>query len=185
MTTNTNALPTVTIDLVLDRRSTTEVLSAVLHAILFHRLFGTVKPTTFQVQDITIPGVDDADTKQLVDEKVHAFWRAMEGGPSKRGQIIVTFAEKRARKGWFYMGEEEVPWEQWIVNAEIRQPKSEQDRVSFNADLASSLTKALQTMLTHISSETGRKAVPLITSSTGISPFPFKVLVKVNGAEVG
>jgi hypothetical protein len=30
-------------------------------------------------------------------------------------QIIVTFSEKRPKKSWFqvYMGEEDVPWEQW------------------------------------------------------------------------
>ena len=39
---------------VLDRVTTKDVLRAVLHAILFHRLFGTVKPQTFEVLDITV-----------------------------------------------------------------------------------------------------------------------------------
>ena len=39
---------------VLDRHTTKEALRAVLHSILFHRLFGTVKPTTFEVVDITM-----------------------------------------------------------------------------------------------------------------------------------
>ncbi len=32
-------------------------------------------------------------------------------------QIVVTFSEKRPKKSWFqvYMGEEDVPWEQWCV----------------------------------------------------------------------
>ena len=32
-------------------------------------------------------------------------------------QLIVTFSEKRPKKGWFqvYVGEEEVAWEQWLV----------------------------------------------------------------------
>jgi hypothetical protein len=31
--------------------------------------------------------------------------------------MIVTFSEKKPRKSWFqvYMGEEDVPWEQWFV----------------------------------------------------------------------
>lgn len=71
--------------------------------------------------------------EELVNEKVDAFWRGVEGGASKRGQvclalfafillipdpqITVTFSEKRPKKSWFqvYMGEEEVPWEQWCV----------------------------------------------------------------------
>lgn len=33
---------------------TRDVLTAVLHAILFHRLFGVVKPKTFEVLDVTM-----------------------------------------------------------------------------------------------------------------------------------
>ncbi|KAI0931037.1 hypothetical protein AcW1_001464 [Taiwanofungus camphoratus] len=180
-----NPHPTITIDLVLDRHTTKEVLRAVLHSILFHRLFGTVKAQTFEVLDVTMPGVDDADMTQLVEDKVDAFWKAIEGGASKRGQITVTFSEKRPRKTWFIMGEEEIPWEQWIINAEIRQPTTDRDRLQFNSDLASTLTKSLETMLTHASSERGRSAVPLITKADGISPFPIKMTVKVGGVEVG
>ncbi|KAI0784067.1 DUF1649-domain-containing protein [Abortiporus biennis] len=178
--------PTITIDLVLDRHTTREVLRAVLHSILFHRLFGTVKPQVIEVLDVTMPAVDDPEIKQLVQDKIDAFWKGVEGGVNKRGQIIVTFSEKRPRKSWFLIGEEEVPWEQWVVNAEIRQqPNAERERQKFNADLESALTKSLQTILSHTSSERGRSAVPLITNAQGISPFPFKVAVKVGGVEVG
>lgn len=39
---------------VLDRLTTKDVLRGVLHSILFHRLFGTVKPQTFEVLDVTM-----------------------------------------------------------------------------------------------------------------------------------
>ena len=39
---------------VLERQTAKEVLHAILHAILFHRLFGTVKPQTFDVLDVTM-----------------------------------------------------------------------------------------------------------------------------------
>ncbi|KII87805.1 hypothetical protein PLICRDRAFT_54849 [Plicaturopsis crispa FD-325 SS-3] len=179
--------PTVTIDVILDRHSAKDVLRAVLHSILFHRLFGTVKPQVFEVLDVDMPGVDDPEMEQLVNEKVNVFWKGIEGGANKRGQIIVTFSEKRPRKSWFqvYMAEEDVPWEQWIINAEMRQPKSDRDRQIFNEALSSTLSKCLHTMLTHTSSERGRTAVPLITSTAGISPFPIKMTVKVGGVELG
>ncbi|OCH90518.1 DUF1649-domain-containing protein [Obba rivulosa] len=177
--------PIITIDLVLDRLTTKDVLRAVLHAILFHRLFGTIKPQMFEVLDVTMPGVDDSDMIALIDNKVDSFWKSMESGRNKSGQITVTFSEKRPRKTWFILGEEEVPWEQWIVNAEIRQPVTDRDRQKFDTDLASALTKSLEVMLTHTSSERGRAAVPLITNAQGISPFPIKVTVKVGGVEVG
>jgi hypothetical protein len=39
---------------VLDRQNTCEILRALLHAILFHRLFGTIKPQSFEVLDVTM-----------------------------------------------------------------------------------------------------------------------------------
>jgi len=178
--------PIITIDLILDKLNTKDVLHGVLHSILFHRLFGTVKPRTFEVLDVTMPGVSDPDMEQLIDEKVAAFWKGIQNGPGKKGQIIVTFSEKRPRKSWFqvYMGDEEVPWEQWVINAELRQPKSEQERQLANNSLTTTLAHSIETMLTHTTSERGRTAVPLITNATGISPFPLRISVKVGGVEV-
>ncbi|KAI0066729.1 DUF1649-domain-containing protein [Artomyces pyxidatus] len=183
---NNNAThATVTIDITLDRHNTKEVLRAILHAILFHRLYGTIKPQTFEVLDVTMPGVSDPGIERLVEEKVEAFWKGMENGANKRGQITVTLSGKHQKKSWIGITyEEEVPWEQWIVNAEIRQPKSDQERQVFNQNLAATLTKSLRTMLTHTSSEQGRASVPPITNPD-VSPFPLKIVVRVGDVEVG
>ena len=171
-------LPTITVDLVttnapvvhtrrnsqihgqvLDRLTTKDVLYGVLHAILFHRLFGTIKPTTFEVLDISMvrrfsvyifpvfidaafplflhkiqPVVSDPETERLVIDKVDAFWRGIESGANKRGtvsppsdrtfkfchenpsQITVTLSEKKPKKNWFSVGEEDVAWEQWYFH---------------------------------------------------------------------
>ncbi|THU93243.1 DUF1649-domain-containing protein [Dendrothele bispora CBS 962.96] len=180
-----NNYPTITIDLVLDRFNAKEVLQAMLHAVLFHRLFGLVKPKTFEVLDVTMPGVSDPEMESLVNAKVDAFWKGIERGLSKRGQIVVTFSERRAKKGWFqmHMGEEDVPWEQWVINAEVRPPR-DRERHTFDTALAATLTKSIETMLTHTSSERGRMAVPLITNATGISPFPIKISVHVGDQEL-
>ncbi|KAF9528261.1 autophagy-related protein [Crepidotus variabilis] len=178
-------LPTITVDLVLDRSTAKDVLHGVLHAILFHRLFGTIKPTSFEVLDITVPGVSDPETERLVNEKVEAFWRGVEGGNNKRGTITVTLSEKKMKKNyWFSVGEEEVPWEQWVINAELKQPKTDRERQTFQSSLASTLSKAIETMINYTSSERGRAVVPPITDAKGISPFPFKVTVKIGNMEV-
>ncbi|KAG2021384.1 hypothetical protein CC2G_006630 [Coprinopsis cinerea AmutBmut pab1-1] len=170
-----NTYPTITIDLILDRSTAKDVLHGVLHSILFHRLFGTVKPTTFEVLDVTMPGVSDPEMEQLVNTKVDAFWRGIEIG-RRRGQIVVTFSQRIEKKSWFTVGEELVPWEKWVINAEMRQ-RNDSDYHTFQVTLANTLTKTLQTMLTHTSSERGRAAVPLITNATGISPFPIDITV--------
>jgi len=54
------------------------------------------------------PGVADPGIESLVDEKVDAFWKGVDGGASKSGRITVTFSEKRPKKStWFqvYAGE--------------------------------------------------------------------------------
>ena len=46
--------------------------------------------------------------ESLVDEKVDVFWKGVDGGANKSGQIIVTFSEKKPKKTtWFqvYAGE--------------------------------------------------------------------------------
>jgi hypothetical protein len=35
------------------------------------------------------PGVSDTDTERLVNEKIEVFWRAIESGANKRGQVCV------------------------------------------------------------------------------------------------
>ncbi|KAF9473939.1 DUF1649-domain-containing protein [Pholiota conissans] len=182
---NNTVLPAITIDLVLDRLTTKDVLHGVIHAILFHRLFGTIKPQTFEVLDVTMPGVSDPDTERLVNDKIESFWRAIEGGANKTGQIIITIAEKKLKKNWFSTGEEEVPWEQWTINAELRQPKTDRDRTIFQAKLASTLTETIHKLVEYTSSEKGRGTVPPITDATTISPFPFKITVKVGNIELG
>ncbi|EIM83183.1 uncharacterized protein STEHIDRAFT_101279 [Stereum hirsutum FP-91666 SS1] len=176
----------IDIDVILDRSNTRDVLRALLHAILFHRLFGNIKPQTFEVLDVTIPGVADPDMEKLVNEKVEVFWKGMESGAhNKRGQVSVTYSTKQPKKSWLGITyEEEVPWEQWNINVEVKHPKSEQDRQTYLRTLPNTLTRALQTMLIHTSSEAGRAAVPPITNSN-ISPFPMKITVKVGGTEVG
>ena len=183
--------------------------------------------------------------ESLVDEKVDAFWKGVDGGVSKSGQIIVTFSEKKPKKTtWFqvYAGEVRflIPPAPWLLlsfltgrdsmgamvlwfpqampivssilmflqgyqrrntTAKVRSrcvlplatrtrgcltiTRGSPDRQAFDANLTSTLTNSLRTMLTHTSSERGRMAVPLITEAQSISPFPIKMVVKVGGVDVG
>lgn len=63
-------------------------------------------------------------------------------------------------------------------------PSPRPDRQTYLRTLPNTLTRALQTMILHTSSEAGRAAVPPITNSN-LSPFPMKITVKVGGTEVG
>ncbi|KAL4062277.1 hypothetical protein V8B97DRAFT_2026879 [Scleroderma yunnanense] len=161
---------TVTIDIVLDRRYVKEVLHASLYAILFHRPFGTVKPQTFEVLNVIVPGVSDPEMEQLVNDKVDTFWQGIENGTNKRGQ-------KRPKKS-LYVGED-VPWEQWCIFllSDLQPLIALTDRQDFDSTLASTLSKALHVMLTHTSSE--------MWTNCRISPFPIKISVKMDGVDIG
>lgn len=81
---NKSAMPTQ----VLDRSSAKEVLRGVLHSIFFHRLFGSVKPMTVEVCEVTLPGVVDQETESLINEKVDLFLDAVHRTAApKRGQV--------------------------------------------------------------------------------------------------
>ena len=72
------------------------------HAVFFHRLFGPIKPQTFEILEIIDviivcerltpllvrrqPAVSDRETEQLIEEKVETFWKGLEGDFSKRGR---------------------------------------------------------------------------------------------------
>lgn len=167
-----------------------EVLGGLLHTILFHRLFGSVQPRSFDVLDVTFPGVADAEIERLISSKLDVLWRALDesGGLAagrKRGQLSVTFYERRQKKAWFSIGEEEIPWEIWIVTADVYSPPTEQDRQAIVGALPDALNNILLTILTHTSSEQGRQSVPPIRTAGVLSPFAYKIEVKVDGVEYG
>jgi autophagy-related protein 101 len=77
-----------------------------------------------------------------------------------------------------------VPWEVWQINTTLRQPTSEREREQLYAELSAALARAVMDILEYTSSERGRTAVPLIASAEGISPFPWEIKLKVDGADV-
>jgi autophagy-related protein 101 len=113
---------------VVDRETARDALRAMLHGILFHRLFGTVKPTTLNCLDVTFPAVKDEEMDALVEDTVERFLRALQGlsvgptttsgngggapksprlQPKKEGQLSLSFVEVRQKKAtWFNSGGE-------------------------------------------------------------------------------
>ncbi|KAG8695292.1 hypothetical protein FRC08_007917 [Ceratobasidium sp. 394] len=169
-----------------DRDLTKELLRGIIHAILFHRAFGSVKPTTRDALDVTLPAIDDEKLTKEVERKVDQFQRLLDGSPgigsagSKRGQMTVVFSEMRPKKAWFSSGEEEVPWEEWTI---ITEAHSKQGIP--RATTSQALAQALYRIIVHTSSVHGREIVPAIRSvTTGLSPFPYSIKGKVGSAEI-
>lgn len=107
-----------------------------LHTIFFHRYFPTLRPSTVEVLDLTLPFVADQDLETLIETKVGQLFRQLTATNSPtssvRGQLGVQYFEKKRRKagglGWFTGGgklEEEVCWEVWRLEVTLATPKTE------------------------------------------------------------
>lgn len=107
----------------------------ILHTIFFHRYFPSLRPSTIEVLDVTLPFVADPQLETLIDTRVGQLVRQLSSDNSShelRGQIAVQFFEKRRRKGgglgWFTgtgKTEEEVCWEIWCLDVTIATPRTE------------------------------------------------------------
>jgi hypothetical protein len=110
----------------------------VLNLIFFHRYFPSIRPTTFDVLDFTLPAIDDVELETLIESRISALVRqhtsatsTHEGGGGVRGRIAVEFYEKKRKRSgaWFSglagKGEEEVCWEVWNLDVTIATPRTE------------------------------------------------------------
>ena len=104
--------------------------------IFFHRYFPSLRPSTIEVLDLTLPFVTDPELETLIDTRVYQLVRQLSSttspNSSVRGQIGIQFFEKRRRKagglGWFTGGgkaEEEICWEIWRLEVTLATPKTE------------------------------------------------------------
>ncbi|PYH89535.1 DUF1649-domain-containing protein [Aspergillus ellipticus CBS 707.79] len=132
--------PEYFLEIFADTTTVRDVLKGVLNLIFFHRYFPSIRPTTFDVLDFTLPAINDVDLETLIDSRISALVRQHSssatsthdgGGGGVRGRIAVEFYEKRRRRtgNWFGglagKGEEEVCWEVWNLDVTIATPRTE------------------------------------------------------------
>lgn len=131
--------PEYFLEIFADTTTVRDVLKGVLNLIFFHRYFPSIRPTTFDVLDFTLPAINDEDLETLIESRISALVRqhsssaasAHEGGGGVRGRIAVEFYEKKRRRSgiWFGglagKGEEEVCWEVWNLDVTIATPRTE------------------------------------------------------------
>lgn len=130
-------------------------LTGILHTIFFLRFFPTILPQTRDVLGLELAYIPDAEIETLIDQRVAALVRQLESerhqfhtptserghglplgfagtppppssGSGGRGQITVQFLEKRRRKTWYAMrNDDEVCWESWTVKVTVADPRTE------------------------------------------------------------
>ncbi|OJJ41378.1 hypothetical protein ASPWEDRAFT_179115 [Aspergillus wentii DTO 134E9] len=183
--------PEYFLEIFADTTNVRDVLKGVLNLIFFHRYFPSIRPTTFDVLDFTLPAINDEDLETLIESRVTSLIRqhlssaasAHEGGGGGggvRGRIAVEFYEKRRRKSgmWFGglagKGEEEVCWEIWTLDVTIATPRTESERAKVRKAMENMLQKAALKILAVVNRD--KDHIPPITTSDS-NPFPYRIVL--------
>jgi autophagy-related protein 101 len=92
----------------------------------------------------------------------------------KKAQIVVNFFEKKTRKAWFSKSEEEVCWEEWIINISSITPRNESEKIR----VAKSAENQLQTIIMKVIDivNDNKDHIPPI-ATTEANPFPYQISI--------
>ncbi|KAL1980388.1 hypothetical protein VTN96DRAFT_4204 [Rasamsonia emersonii] len=179
--------PEYFLEIFADTNSVKDVLKGVLNLIFFHRYFPSIRPSTVDILDLTLPAINDAELETLIDSRVTSLVRQhlssasnAYGGNGVRGRIAVEFFEKKRRRSglWFGglagKGEEEVCWEIWTLDVTIATPRTESERAKVRKAMENMLQKAALKILAVVNRD--KEHIPPITTSDA-NPFPYRIVL--------
>ncbi|MCJ1481836.1 hypothetical protein MMC06_001995 [Schaereria dolodes] len=183
--------PEYILEVFADPTSVKDVVRGILHTIFFHRYFPTIRPTTMEILDLTLPFVADPELVTLIDTRAGQLMRQLSSTSSPnhsvRGQMAVQFFEKKRRKGgglgWFTSGtkvEEEVCWEMWCLEITLATPRTEAERTKVMRAMEMTLQKTTMKIVTVVNQH--KDHIPPITTSES-NPFPYTITLnpKIEG----
>lgn len=179
--------PAFTLDLYADQSLGKDIVKGILSTIFFHRIFPPIKPTTRDLLDLTLPYVDDPELLSQIDEKASALIRSIEnmGSSSSSGQIAVQFFERRTPAPakriniWFASkAEQEVCWEQWMINVTLVNPRTDTERARIRRIMETNLQKAVMQIISNTTYHRDH-IPPIITNDK--NPFPYHIIVQPKG----
>ncbi|ERF74776.1 hypothetical protein EPUS_04945 [Endocarpon pusillum Z07020] len=170
-----------------DQTFVKDIVKAVLHTIFFHRYFPPIRPSLRDLPqlDITLPYIaDPPEIETLIDTRttalVHQLTSADTPNGGVRGQIAIQFFEKRRRKTGGWLGgigrgaDEEVCWEEWLLEVTIAKPKTESERTKLRRAMESSLQKTAMKILAIVNRD--KDHIPPITTHDA-NPFPYQLVL--------
>ncbi|KAI9881332.1 MAG: hypothetical protein M1830_003339 [Pleopsidium flavum] len=160
-----------------------DIVKGILHTIFFHRYFPSIRPSSIEVLDLTLPTITDVELETLIDTRTTTLIRQLSSttspNSSVRGQIAVQFFEKKRRKGglgWFGggKGEEEICWEVWMLEITLATPRTEAERAKVRKAMEMTLQKTAMKIVTIVNRD--RDHIPPITTSE-TNPFPYQITI--------
>ncbi|KAL4419641.1 hypothetical protein ABPG77_008582 [Micractinium sp. CCAP 211/92] len=171
----------------LEAHQVREVLRLLLHSIIFQRALGPVKPVErdSELFDVTWVECGDPEVSKRVEEKIGQFHSWVQKNPGKRGQVCLSFYEKRQRQSWFSTAEERFYWEQWLIDIQVLGPApaefEEQQTIaatSLRAQRRQRAQAAIEECLTSVVRHVNEKRdhIPPVVSGSAVT-FPFAITV--------
>jgi hypothetical protein len=166
-----------------------DAVRALLHTVLFNRLFGQVVPKQHEILDITVAAVDDPRLEALVDERAATYVQALRtaqaaGATRKMPVLAIDFYEKRTRKGWFLgRAEEQVCWESWQIAIGALTSTRSSDAQS-QGQHRRRLEEAVQACMMQVIrtvNDRNDAYIPPIPYNEGNTPFPYVIEVRTAG----
>ncbi|KAI3426852.1 hypothetical protein D9Q98_006798 [Chlorella vulgaris] len=178
----------------LEQHQVREVLRILLHTIVFNRALGPVKPVErdSELFEVTWVECGDAEAARRIEEKVTQFVSWAQRNPGTRGQVCLSFYEKRQRQSWFSTSEERLYWEQWVVEVAVVEPPPAEfeEQQAFAASALRSQRRqrvqaAIEEGLTGIVRQVNDKRdhIPPVVSASAVT-FPFDLQVAGDSASV-
>lgn len=170
------------------------VLRCLLHTIVFNRALGFVKPKDVDSDlfEITYVQCGDPHVEQLIEEKISAFITWTDRHPGKRGQVVLSFYEKRRKQAWFAKQEERLYWEQWVISINVPQTNYSVEEQNFSgsanvrsqreAKLQGAVEEALCTIVRLVGEK--KDHIPPVLSTAAVT-FPFDICVAGESAGFG
>jgi len=142
---------------------------------MFNRAFGLVVPREEIIDAIDLAYVrcDDVTIHKQIEDHIEKFETGLLARENKKGQLVVSFSEKRSKKVWWKSYEEKVCWEQWILTVSLSDKSSDLENFQAqNEVLAKRLRKRMFHIL-QIVNEKKNHIPPLKTNE--LTPFPYEI----------
>jgi len=180
------APPEYILEVFADQTLVKDIVKGVLHTIFFHRYFPSIRPSLrdLPLLDITLPYIaEPPEFETLIDARtttlIHQLTSSNTPNGGVRGQIAVQFFDKKRRKSGWLTGigrgnDEEVVWEEWLVEVTIARPKTEGERIKVRRAMESSLQKTAMKIVSIVNRD--KDHIPPITTSEA-NPFPYKIVL--------
>ncbi|KAL8945349.1 MAG: hypothetical protein Q9211_000119 [Gyalolechia sp. 1 TL-2023] len=195
--------PEYVLEVLADPTCVKDIVRGILHTIFFHRYFPSMRPSSLEVLDLTLPVVADPELETLIETRVGQLVRQLSSTSSpsggSRGELGVRFFEKRRRKasglgGWLTgtgRSEEEICWEVWKLKITLTTPRTEtgkacppsdtgqyadllRERMTLLRAEAPALQKTAMTIVKIVNRD--KDHIPPITTSE-TNPFPYEILL--------